>query len=214
MSGFLATDLAGTTGTWIAALITLGVWGYLAGERRFFRYAQHLLAGLLTGYVVVLSVREVLVPRLVEPVAADPGDQLVLWPAALLSAVVVGARFLPARLTALPISLLVAGTAAFALGGAVAGTLAPQLAAGMLPVGGGAASVATAAVSLVVIALVLLSFRHGVSGDGLVARLGVAGRWVLLAGLGGWFGFALLGRLTLVVERASFLLFEWLKIGG
>ena len=214
MSGFLGEDLAGTAGTWMAALVTLGVWAYLAGERRFFRYAQHLLAGLLTGYVVVLSVREVLLPRLVEPLAGDPTGELALWPAAVLAAVLVGARFLPARVTAVPISLLVAGTAAFALGGAVAGTLAPQVAAAMVPRDGGVATLAGALGSIVLMSLVLLSFRHGVAGEGLAWRLGVAGRWVLLAGLGGWFGFALLGRLTLLVERSSFLLYEWLKIGG
>ena len=32
--------------TWVAALLTIGVWAYLVGERRFFRLAQHLLAGL------------------------------------------------------------------------------------------------------------------------------------------------------------------------
>ena len=84
----------------------------------------------------------------------------------------------------------------------------------MLPGTGTAATIAGGLVSLVLMALVLLSFRHGVPGEGLAWRLGVAGRWVLLAGLGGWFGFALLGRLTLLVERASFLLFEWLKIGS
>ena len=213
MTGFLPDDLTGTVGTWVAALLTLGVWAYLAGERRFFRYAQHLLAGLLTGYVVVLSVREVLYPRLIEPLSRDPGGQVLLWPAALLAVVLMGARFVPRPLAALPISLLVAGTAAFALAGAVAGTLAPQLAGAMLSTRDGAAGVASGAAALLIIGLVLLSFRHGVRPQGFAWRASNVGRWVLLAGLGGWFGFAILGRLTMVVERAGFLLFEWLKIG-
>lgn len=213
MSGFLAGDLAGVAGTWVAALVTLGVWAYLAGERRLFRYAQHLLAGLLTGYVVVISVREVLVPELLEPLLLQPGTNVGLVPLAALAAVLAGARFLPRWLTALPISLLVASTAAFALAGAVAGTLMPQLAAAMIPAGSEAAVIVGAAISLPVIALVLLSFRHGVPAEGLAWRAGAVGRWLLMAGLGAWFGFALLGRLTLVLERASFLLFDWLKIG-
>ena len=46
MSGFFDEGLAGVVATWMAALVTIGVWAYLVGERRFFRLAQHLLAGL------------------------------------------------------------------------------------------------------------------------------------------------------------------------
>ena len=76
MSGFFADGLAGTVATWAAALVTIGVWAYLVGERRIFRLAQHLLIGLATGYLVLLAVREVLLPRLFEPLgtgsAANP----------------------------------------------------------------------------------------------------------------------------------------------
>ena len=213
MSGFLAADLAGTIGTWVAAAITLAVWAYLVGERRLFGYAQHLLAGLLTGYVVVISMREVLIPLVVAPLARDPGGDPILWPALILGAIVIGGRFLPRPVTAIPISLLVGGTLAFGLAGAVAGTLAPQLAAAMLPGGEPLAALAGGVVSLIIIALVLISFRHGVATDGLAARASLTGRWLVLAGLGGWFGFSLLGRLLMVIDRTAFLLFEWLKIG-
>ena len=72
-SGFFDEGLAGAVATWIAALVTIGVWAYLVGERRFFQLAQHLLAGLATGYWTVLAVREVLIPRLIEPLYCRPG---------------------------------------------------------------------------------------------------------------------------------------------
>ncbi|MFN2484951.1 MAG: hypothetical protein ABR509_08535 [Candidatus Limnocylindria bacterium] len=213
MSGFFGDDLAGTLGTWLAAAITLSVWAYLVGERRAFAYAQHLLAGLLTGYVVVISIREVLVPFFLDPLVRDPRGHAALWPAILLAGVVVVGRFLPRPLTAIPVSILVGGTAAFALAGAVVGTLTPQLAKAILPGGGSLPALVGGAVSVVIMALVVVSFRHGVAVDGFAGRASVAGRWLLMAGLGGWFGFMLLGRLVLVIERIGFLLFEWLKIG-
>ncbi|HET8587838.1 MAG TPA: hypothetical protein VFM74_08205, partial [Candidatus Limnocylindria bacterium] len=160
MSGLLGDGIVGVVGTTIAAVVTLAVWSYLAGERRLFNWAQHLLAGLATGYLLVISVREVLMPRLVVPLVTDPAA-FGLWPALIGVIVLVMARWLPRPVVALPVALLVAGTATFALGGAVVGTLLPQLAAGLLPATASVPALVNAAIGLVVAALVLLVFLHG-----------------------------------------------------
>jgi hypothetical protein len=49
MTGFYPEGLAGTVATWVAALVTILVFSYVLGERRLFRLAQHLLAGLATA---------------------------------------------------------------------------------------------------------------------------------------------------------------------
>ena len=132
MTGFFDEGLAGALATWVAALLTIGVWAYLVGERRLFRLAQHLLAGLASGYLTVLAVREVLVPRLIDPLSTDPGGQLLLWPVLARVVAMAGARWLPRPVVAVPGAILVAGVAAFALGGAVVGTLLPQMAGALL----------------------------------------------------------------------------------
>lgn len=212
MSGFTGGGAAETVGTWVAALITLAVWAYLFGERRVFRYAQHLLAGLLTGFVVVISVREVLIPDLVQPLAADPAGTVTLWPAAVLAGILVGSRYLPRRVVAVPVSVIIGGTAAFALAGAVAGTLMPQLAASIAPRGADGVAIAESALAVVIVAAVLLAFRHDAGWERRRFGLAQIGRWILLTGLGGWFGFILLSRLVLLVERVGFLLVDWLGI--
>lgn len=214
MTGFFAGDLAGVIGTWVAALATLVVWGHLAGERRLFAWAQDLFAGLLTGYLVVLAVREVLVPRLVEPLAAAPLERLELWPAAGLVITIVLARHLPRGIAAVPISLLVAGIAAFALSGTVVGTILPQLAAGVAVGGGEPLAVAAGIAGAAVSALVLSSFVHGMAGGrGLVAAAS-AGRWLIVGGMGAWLAVLLLTGLLLLVDRVGFLLRDWLGVLG
>lgn len=211
MSGFWGTDLAGTAATWVAAVVTVVLWSYLLGERRLFRLAQHLLAGLATGYLVLLSVREVLWPRLLEPLGRDPAGNLLLLPTLVLVGAMAGARWLPRHVVALPVAVLVAGTAAFALGGAVAGTLLPQLASSIVQPGA-AVTVANGVVGLGVTSLVLISFLHGVPRNRMMGGAAGAGRWLLLAGIGGWLGFLLVSRLALVVDRLGFLLGDWLGL--
>jgi hypothetical protein len=213
MTGFLADGVAGTAATWVAAVVTVGVWAYLFGERRIFRVAQHLLAGLATGYLLILSVREVLVPRLVEPMLSAPAGNLLLWPALVLCVAMAGARWLPRPVVAVPVAVLVAGTAAFALGGAVAGTLLPQLAGATIAPGLDATGLAGAIIGAVITVLVVLSFLHGAPRSRLVAGAAGAGRWLLLGGVGGWLGFLLVSRLALLLDRIGFLVGDVIGIG-
>jgi hypothetical protein len=212
MNGFFPDGLAETVATWTAALVTILVWAYLFGERRFFRLAQHLLAGLATGYLVLLAIREVLVPRLLEPIGSGSANPL-LYVAALLALAMVGAAWLPRSIVAVPVAVLVAATAAFALGGAVAGTLMPQLGASLIAPGLGAGQLVGSAISLAITVLVLTAFLHGAPRSRMLVGAAGAGRWLLLGGIGGWLGFLLVSRLSLLVDRVAFLLNGWLGIG-
>jgi hypothetical protein len=212
MNGFFPEGVAGTAATWCAALVTIGVWAYLAGERRVFRLAQHLLAGLATGYLVLLAVREVLIPRLVEPIGSGSASPL-LWPAAVLVLIMAGAAWLPRGVVAVPVAILVAATAAFALGGAVAGTLMPQLGAAVIPPGLAPTQLAGSVLGLAITVLVLFAFLHGTPRGRLMIGAAGAGRWLMLGGIGGWLGFLIVSRLALLVDRVAFLLNGWLGIG-
>lgn len=211
MIEFLADTLGGATVTWVAALVTVLVWSYLLGERRLFRLAQHLLAGLATGYLVLLAVREVLLPRLVEPLLRDPAGHVALLPGLVLVGALAGAQWLPRPVVAVPVAVLVGGTAAFALGGAVAGTLLPQLGASLVAPGP-PDTVANGIIGLGVTSLVLIGFLHGVPRNRIVAGAAGMGRWLMLGGIGGWLGFLLVSRLALVVDRLGFLLGDWLGL--
>lgn len=212
MTGFFADGLAGTVATWVGALMTIGVWAYLVGERRFFRLAQHLLAGLATGYLVVLAVREVLLPRLLQPMVADPGANALLWPALALALALAAARWLPRPVVAVPVAILVAGTAAFALGGAVVGTILPQVAGVVLAPGLAPNDLVNGLLGLAISALVLAAFLHGMPRGRLLVGAAGTGRWLMLGGIGGWLGFLLVSRLAMLVDRLGFLLGDWLGI--
>ncbi len=212
MSGLFPAGPADPLGTWVAAAVTLVVLAAGLGERRLFGVAQHLLAGLLTGLLVVLAVREVIVPRVVLGLADQPlrGE---LWIAAVLLVALVAAPFLPRRVAAVPVAVLVAGTAVFALAGAVSGTLVPQLAGAAGALDEAPATAAGAAVALVLTVMVLIGFLHGAPRSRAGGAIASAGRWVLLVGVGAFLGFLVVSRLALLVDRLAFLVVDWLGIG-
>lgn len=199
--------------TWVAALATLVVLGGLVGERRAFGWSQHLLAGLATGFLALLAVREVVFPRLLEPLLADPGNRVDLWIGLGLVGLAAGAPWLPRSVSALPTSVALGTLGAFALGGAIVGTVLPQLASTVATREGTAAATVVGVASAAVSVLVLTSFLHGAPRGRLLTGAASAGRWLLIAGLGGWLGYLISSRLVLLLDRIGFLLGDWIGIG-
>jgi len=212
VNGFAGADLGGTAATWVAAVATIAVWSYLVGARRLFVLMQYLLAGLATGYLVLLAIRDVLVPRLAAPLIEHPSDHVLLLPAAVLAGMLVGASWLPRRAMAPVGAILVGGIAAFALGGAVVGTVLPQIAAALPATSATSSDLAGVVISLAITALVLLAFLHGAPRGALTTRAATLGRWLLVGGIGGWLGFLVVSRLSLLVDRIAFLLGDWLTV--
>jgi len=213
MTGFFDGLPADVLATWVAAILTIVVAGGLLGERRAFGWSQHLLAGLATGFLALLAIREVIVPRLIEPLLADPGSRVDLWVGLGLVGLAAGSPWLPRSLTAFPISVALGSLAAFALGGAIVGTVLPQLATIIARPDAGPAGTVIAVASAVVSALVLTSFLHGGKRGRLIGGAHETGRWLLIAGLGGWLGYLLFSRLVLLLDRIGFLLGDWMGIG-
>lgn len=212
MNGLFEQLPADVMATWVAAIATLVVLGGLLGERRLFGWSQHLFAGLATGFLGLLAIREVLLPRVVQPLVDDPGARVDLWALLIVGGLAAAAPWLPRAVAAVPISVAVGSLAAFALAGAVVGTLIPQLGATVARPSADAAETAVAVGSAAVSALVLVGFMHGGKRGRVLSGAASVGRVLLVAGLGAWLGYLLLSRLVLLLDRIGFLLGDWLGL--
>lgn len=213
MNGLFGAETVDMVATWVAAIVTIVVLGGLFGERRMFGWTQHLLAGLATGFLALIAISEVILPRLVTPIADGGADRLELWLGLALVGVTAGAPWLPRIVAAVPLSLAIGSLAAFALGGAVIGTALPQLVTAVAVDRGNAVSVGAGVAAAGITALVLLGFLHGVPRGRVLTAASSAGRWLLVAGIGGWLGYLILSRLVLLLDRVGFLLGDWLGVG-
>jgi hypothetical protein len=154
----------------------------------------------------------VLVPRLAAPLIEHPRDHVLLLPALVVVGMLVGGSWLPRRAVAPAGAILVGGIAAFALGGAVVGTILPQVAAALPASTPATPDLAGGVISLAITSLVLVAFLHGAPRGRLTTRAATMGRWLLVGGIGGWLGFLVVSRLSLLVDRIAFLLGDWLTV--
>ncbi len=226
--------LADAAGVGIAAVLTLFVFSYLLGDNVLYRLAEHIFVGVTFGYAAVLVVHQVLVPRLVIPLAdlahewnaSSLGDWRRL--ALLLVPLVLGLLLLTkarsragpvSRLGNVSVSLILGVGAALAIGGALLGTLLPQVdataditrtTARYGPVLG----LISGPVILVGAVGVLLHFHASRGGDNplagardrLVQVWGRLGRWFVLIAFAGILATTFMSRLSLLIGRIQFLL--------
>lgn len=116
---------------WGAAglVLTVMILSYLAGDNFLFRLAAYLFVGVTAGFLTVLIVNQVLWPHLLQPLISGTWEGR-LWAAiplifALLLTLSQFSRFSGAG--RIPLAFLSGVTAAIVIGGAVFGTMIPQV---------------------------------------------------------------------------------------
>lgn len=213
-----------TFAIWIAAILTLMVYSYLFSDNPLYRLAEHLLVGSSIGYAAVIVVHTVLRPRLLEPLAQDPTGN---WPYAipLLLGLLLLAKARPttAWLGNSSVAFLFGVGAALAIGGALLGSLLPQIQASWVPISPRAAGSVEAAldnVCLVVGTIGTLSYFYFTVGSGrgpqnaLLRFCATIGKWVMVITFGALFGSRVMAYVSLLIERTNFLLGDWLGLVG
>lgn len=118
----------------ISFLVTVLILSYLFGDNPLFRATVYVFVGAATGYVAAVAWNEVINPSLVQPIwtgaiFADPKQVALIIP--LLGSALLLFKVSPrlSHLGQLPIAYLVGVGAAVTIGGAVMGTLLPQISA-------------------------------------------------------------------------------------
>ncbi len=121
--------------TAVAFILTLLTLSYLLGDNPLFRLAAYLFVGVSAGYVAVILLFEVIVPRLISPlIFGSPAEKLLTIVPAVLSILLLFK--LSPRLTTLgnpSMAFLVGSGAAVIISGAVSGTLFGQVRGAIQP---------------------------------------------------------------------------------
>ncbi len=115
----------------VAFLFTLLIFSYLIGDNPLFRIAVYIFVGVSAGYVASVAWRQVIWSDLFFPLITGTSAQKALLTIPLILSALLLTKVSP-RLTQLgmpTMALLVGVSAAVAVGGAVTGTLFPQIGA-------------------------------------------------------------------------------------
>lgn len=204
----------------VGLILTLMIFSYLIGDNPLFRIAVYLFVGVASGYAATVTVYYVLLPKLSRFQTNDL-NQLILAIIPLLLGVSLLAKFSPriSWIGNFAMAVLVGVGAAAALGGALIGTLVPQVQASIdgfdfRSAGGGANALLSLAEGTVMFfgtVLTLASFHFSASraADGTPKRNSIiegiawVGRIFIAITLGVLFAGVYMAALTAMIERLS-----------
>jgi hypothetical protein len=212
----MSTDLI----TSVAAfLLTIMILSYVVGDNPGFRIAVHVFVGVAAGYVAAVAWWQVLWPNLLLPLLSGTAATRAALAVPLLLSGMLLMKSWPAlsRLGMPAMGYLVGAAAAAAIGGAIQGTLLPQVSATVdsfgAPQAGSVEGLVNALLVLfgVITSLAYFHFSGRSRSDGTVRRLGII---EMVAGVGAVFLAITLGvlfagvysaALTALIERLHFI---------
>jgi len=122
-----------------SCILTLMVFSYLIGDNAFFRVAIYLFIGVSAGYVTAVAWYQVLLPRLISPLLQGGGSWTLVVPLILGGLLLMKISPRLSSLGTPSLAFMVGVGTAVAIGGAVLGTLIPQVQATINPFGLGPA---------------------------------------------------------------------------
>lgn len=206
----------------VGFILTLMIFSYLIGDNPLFRIAVYIFIGVSSGYAATVIWQYVLMPKLIEPLG-DP-NQLVLLVVPLILSFSLLAKLSPriSWIGNFAMAVLVGVGAAAAVGGALLGTLVPQVQASIDAFDFSSATSASdiflrlvdGGVMLVGTSLTLAAFHFSAqrAADGTPKRnrildgLAWVGRIFIAITFGVLFVGIYLAALTAMIERLSFII--------
>lgn len=119
------TDLLGLV---IGFIFTLLIFSYLLGDNPLFRIASHIFVGAAAGYAAVITIYNVILPQLIFPLFYESPQEQYLSIILLIPSLFLFTKVTPLRKAGNWVMAILVGIgAAAAVGGAVTGTLLPQI---------------------------------------------------------------------------------------
>lgn len=203
-------------GTTVAAILTLFVFSFLYKDNPLYKFAEHLLVGISVGYFLVISIDNVLIPKITEPLFREK-DWSVIIP--LLAGALILARLVPgwSRWSQISLALVIGVGAGVAIPATLQAQILIQMKASMfslVPPSGSSAVLYILEKFVILLGLtsVLAYFFFSREHKGLLGSYAKLGTYFLMIFFGATFGYTVMSRLSLLIGRVQFLLGDWIGL--
>jgi uncharacterized membrane protein YjfL (UPF0719 family) len=198
----------------VPVVLTLLVFSRLIGDNPVFRAVQYLFVGVSLGYAFVIIYFQVLRPNTIAIISGTNAVasifQAVPYILGLLLLTRIAARQSSSWLANIPLALLFGVATALALGGAIVGTLVPQILDTVAINSTDPFQVVSGLFLALGVILTLSYFYYTApqqgSGGRLLKTSALVGRWLLIIAFGSFFAGAVLTYLTALNERFAFII--------
>jgi hypothetical protein len=201
--------MAQILGTWIAAGLTLAIFSFLYKDNPFYKVAEHLYVGVSAAFAILYTWAFDVWPMLAERFITEQGFEkwILIVPAAF--GLIMLSRWIPkiSWLSRWSIALTVGIAAGLGITGQIQGVLLPQIRGTLVPLNSFNNILMVAGVIATLIYFYFSMVHKGMVKAG--ARVGVV--FIMIA-FGASFGYTVMARISLLIGRLHFLVYDWMRI--
>jgi hypothetical protein len=197
-------------GTWVAAGLTLMMFSFIYRDNTAFKIGEHLYLGVSVGYFVNIQYWQVIYPDLIRTITIQH-NYFVIVPAILGIFIIM--RLIPtlAWLSRMSFAFYIGGFAGLAIPNVIHGYLLPQLSQTLRPFDAGVGGNINQVFILVGVFTVLIFFFFSLEHKKLVGGISRVGLFFIMVSFGASFGYTVMARISLLIGRFQFLIFEWIN---
>jgi hypothetical protein len=198
-------------GITVAALLTLCIYSFLYKDNPFYKFAEHIFAGLSAGYYVGLVWHSIIKVQLIGPLFED--HQFIFIIPAVLG-ILMFARFVPriGWLSRISLAFVMGNTAGIFLTQQLHGFVMPQVRNTFTVPLGSLGQIVAGAVIIVGVISTLIYFYFSKEHKGALGATASVGIFFIMISFGASFGYTVMARVSLLIGRAQFLLINWLHL--
>uniref|UniRef100_A0A7C4CBU6 Uncharacterized protein n=1 Tax=candidate division WOR-3 bacterium TaxID=2052148 RepID=A0A7C4CBU6_UNCW3 len=213
----IATDVL----TWVAAILTLGIFSFLWKDNPFYKFCEHLFVGVAAGYTICVtwynSVRpDLFEPLFLKPLSAVSVGQKLLLVIPLIFGICYFCRFIPrvSWLIRFPMAFVLGWASGVAIPAVFQANIMKQMQGTFLTPGIFARwdVFLWALISFVGVICSVFYFFFSREHKGALKLASETGIVFLMVGFGASFGYTVMARMSLLIGRLQFLLRDWLGV--
>lgn len=203
------------------AFVTLSLFSFLYKDNPFYKFAEHVFAGLSAGYYAGLIAQSVIYTMLVDPLITDfGGNFLLLIPMGL--GILMLTRLTPigpipniSWLSRWGLALVIGTTAGIFIVSQLHGLVMPQTLSTFKdfrpPDGLGEFTWYPQIVVFISVLATLVYFYFSKEHKGVIGGVARLGIWCIMIAFGAQFGYTVMGRVSLLIGRMQFLIEDWIN---
>ncbi len=199
--------------TWIAAVLTLGIFSFLWRDNPFYRFCEHLFVGVSVGYTISITWYNQVYPNLVTPLFRE-GKLLNIIP--LVLGLCYFCRFIPkvSWLIRFPMAFVLGWASGVAIPAFFQTNIIKQIQGTLLTPGIFARwdVLLWALISFVGVICSIIYFFFSREHKGSLRVASETGIIFIMVGFGASFGYTVMARMSLLIGRLQFILRDWLGI--
>jgi hypothetical protein len=202
-------------GIWIAAFMTLAIFSFLYKDNPFYKLAEHIYVGSSAAYWILYLFYFNIKPLLWDAFFMNVGFEkwILVIPFAL--SIIMLTRFIPpiAWISRWAIAFVVGIGAGLTITGFIQGILVPWIRATMVPLWGEKSfwHYLNNFIMVTGVIMTLFYFYFSIKHGKILKILAKIGIVFIMIAFGAAFGYTVMARVSLLIGRVNFLLFEWLS---